>query len=132
MSSAKASASSTPGPDLLFMSDVIAGFLPGQLPFSAMPAQALDQDLPRPKLATLDDVIADMFQKLALASALLDQAEDTDNFLKILAVYSRSAVCLGRLLRDRQALTGGPPAGDFMAVLGQALDEISKELGVDI
>jgi hypothetical protein len=91
----------------------------------------LGPDPPRPPLATLDDLIADMFEKMACFSALIDQAEDIHTYMKMFAIYSRNATHLAQLLRTKQSLPGNP-ADDLMSALGQAIDEVEKELSIDL
>jgi hypothetical protein len=86
---------------------------------------------PRLPLATLDDLIADMFEKMTYFSALIDQAEDIHTYMKMFAIYSRNAIHLARLLRTKQSLPGNP-ADDLMSALGQAIDEVEKELSIDL
>jgi hypothetical protein len=86
---------------------------------------------PRPPLATLDDLIADMFEKMTYFSALIDQAEDIHTYMKLFAVYSRNATHFARLLRTKQSLPGNP-VDDLMSALGQAIDEVEKELSIDL
>ncbi len=56
-----------------------------------------DPGPPRRRLETIDDVIADMFEKMARFSAMIDQVEDMDSYMKMLAVYSRNATHLTRI-----------------------------------
>jgi hypothetical protein len=86
---------------------------------------------PRLPLATLDDLIADMFEKMACFSAMIDQAEDIHTYMKMFAIYSRNATHLARLLRTKQSLPGNP-ADDLMSALGQAIHEVEKELSIDL
>jgi hypothetical protein len=90
-----------------------------------------DRDPPCPKLDTIDDLIADMLQKMALISALLDQAPDRDDLLKRFPVYSRGITHVARLLREKRLLPG-QPADDLMTALGQALDELEEELDLKL
>jgi hypothetical protein len=68
---------------------------------------------------------------MARFSAMIDQAEDIDSFLKMFAVYSRNTAHLASLLRTKHSLPGNP-TDDLMSALGQAIDEVGKELGVDL
>jgi hypothetical protein len=86
---------------------------------------------PQRRLETIDDVIADMFEKMARFSAMIDQAEDIDSYMKMFAVYSRNTTHLASLLRIKQSLPGNP-TDDLMSALGQAIDEVGKEWGVDL
>lgn len=79
-----------------------------------------------------DDLIDDA---LARHTRLSDYIEaraaemDTDELTRLFALYGQNASHLGRLLRDRRALSGDAADGLLRAV-GTALDEISTELGM--
>ena len=91
------------------------------------------------RLASIDDVIADLLGKQERLSALLDEvalyrAQDeaeVNGLVKLFGLHSQNASRLGRLLRDRQAL-GESPAEALLVVIDQALDELSRELGLEL
>jgi hypothetical protein len=85
---------------------------------------------PANHLAQLDHLIQQVFKYQTHLATLMDETDDLKKFTRLFAVYSRSAVHLSRLLRDRQALA--PACDDFMTIMGQALDEISAELGIEV
>jgi hypothetical protein len=68
-----------------------------------------------------------MCARLSVLSVLIDQAEDTDLFLKTLNVYSRCIVHLSSLLRTKRSL--GEPADDVLDMIGQAVDQLAEEQG---
>lgn len=83
------------------------------------------------RLVSIDDVIADLLDKQERLSALLDDAAEVNDLVKLFGLHSQNASRLGRLLRDRQAL-GESPAEGLLAVIDQALDELSRELGLEL
>ena len=89
---------------------------------------------------TIDDVIADALDKQARLSAILDTipasgdntaALDGADLAKLLAIHGQNASRLGRLLRDKRALSG-ESADALLTALGTALDEIAAELGITL
>lgn len=91
---------------------------------------------------TIDDVIADALDKQARLSAILDNTADLDgaprdsardlaNLAKLFAIHGQNASRLGRLLRDKRALSGESADG-LLSALGTALDEIATELGITL
>jgi hypothetical protein len=88
-----------------------------------------NMDPPHRKFETIDDLIDDMLHKLSILSAMIDQAEDRDCFLKTFNVYGRCVMHFANLLRIKHSIE--PPANDFMDILGQAIDELAEEQGWD-
>jgi hypothetical protein len=98
---------------------------------------------PRPpgggRLATIDDLIQDALAKQARLSALLDACQrlatdapaDAAGLARLFSLHSQNAARLGRLLRDRRALSGESADG-LLEALGKALDELGTELGVKL
>ena len=95
---------------------------------------------PDKPLQTIDDVIADALDKQARLSAILDtipapgdNTADVDgaDLAKLLAIHGQNASRLGRLLRDKRALSG-ESADNLLTALGTALDEIATELGITL
>ena len=82
---------------------------------------------------TIDDVIAAALDKQARLSAILDNSADLDgaDLAKLLAIHGQNASRLGRLLRDKRALSGESADG-LLSALGTALDEIATELGITL
>ena len=83
------------------------------------------------RLVSIDDVITDLLDKQERLSALLDEAVEVNDLVKLFGLHSQNASRLGRLLRDRQAL-GESPAEGLLAVIDPALDELSRELGLEL
>jgi hypothetical protein len=94
----------------------------------------LDPDDGQPPI---DTVIRDLALKQAQLSALigdrLDPADDDElrELLRLLYLHGLNATRLGRLLRDRQALTG-PIDLRVLRALGQALDRGGPEREVEL
>ena len=86
-----------------------------------------DRDPPRRKFETIDDLIAVMCENLSILSAMVDQAEGTDRYLKTLKAYSRFIPHLSSLLRTKRAL--GDPADDVLDIINQAVDQVVEEQG---
>jgi hypothetical protein len=93
---------------------------------------AQPQDPPR----TIDEIIADLAEKQGALSAYIDSLlndDDTalEDVARVLKIHGMNASRLGRLLRDKRALSGKAADGIAGAV-AQALDELSTELNVDL
>ena len=54
-----------------------------------------------------------------------------DGLVNLLRIHGQNASRLGRLLRDKRALSGEAADG-ISAAISQALDELSTELGIDL
>ena len=83
---------------------------------------------------TIDAIIADLMEKQTRLSALLDEIDDPDEVVRaarLFALYGQNASRLGRLLRDKRALSGDAADG-LLDALGKALDEISTEVGIKL
>jgi hypothetical protein len=85
-------------------------------------------------LDTIDDIIADLAQKQVLLSDFIDEAFTDppvgitiDRLIRVFNLHGQNASRLGRLLRDRQALSGHWDAG-ISAAIAEALAEIESEL----
>lgn len=85
--------------------------------------------------ADINQVIADLATKQAQLSAYIDtclaQGRDLTALAHLLALHAQNASRLGRLLRDKKALSGEAADGlsDAIAV---ALDEIATLRGTDL
>jgi hypothetical protein len=82
----------------------------------------------------IDWVIIDLRRKQERLSRYIDRAMDDlapSQLARLLSIHAQNASRLGRLLRDRDALTGS-----FNEVMSQAVDEalaeLSEEWGVDL
>lgn len=84
---------------------------------------------------TIDEIITDLAAKQAALSdyidSLLTEDSDLDDIARLLKIHGMNASRLGRLLRDKRALSGEAADGIAGAV-AQALDELSTELNVDL
>ena len=83
-----------------------------------------------PETVTIDQTIAGLVDKLQRIDALMATAE-TDQLLTLLTLYTQASSRLGRLLRDRRALTGEAADG-FTGAIGTILDELGTELGIEV
>ena len=68
-----------------------------------------------------------------LSQTITDRAADADvsELARLLAIHGQNASRLGRLLRDKRALSGDAADG-LLDALGKALDEISTQLGIKL
>jgi hypothetical protein len=84
-------------------------------------------------LTTIEGVIADLAERQARLTAYLEQVltegGDIAEVAKVFALHGQNASRLGRLLRDKRALSGASADG-LLDAIGKALDEISTELGI--
>jgi hypothetical protein len=97
---------------------------------------------PGPPCDNIDAVIQDLAEKQARLSAYIDAGlfaregspcppSRAEDLVRLLALHSQTASRLGRLLLARQTLSGD--ADDAMqAAIDAALDELSKELGIQL
>ena len=119
------------GKGLETIDDVIADALDKQARLSAIldtiPASAPSQCLGRDNTADLDGAPRDS----ARDPAPRDSARDLADLAKLLAIHGQNASRLGRLLRDKRALSGESADG-LLSALGTALDEIATELGITL
>jgi hypothetical protein len=86
-------------------------------------------------LTKIEAVIADLAERQGQLADYLTQrlaagAELTE-VARLFALYGQNASRLGRLLRDQRALSGTSADG-LLAAIGQALDELSTELGIKL
>lgn len=82
----------------------------------------------------IETVILDLSLKLAVLSRFIHANLDdltVEQFGGLLRIHGQNASRLGRLLRDRRAITGDT-GGHFEQALDRALDQLSAELGVDL
>ena len=85
--------------------------------------------------ATIDDIISDLAAKQAALSRYLDEKLTPDTDIASLAglfeLHAQTASRLGRLLRDKRALSGEASDG-ISGAIAQALDELATELQTDL
>jgi hypothetical protein len=91
---------------------------------------------PAKKLAGLDDVIEDQLGRQEQLSAYIDElmAEGgggPEEIFKLFSLSAQNASRLGRLLRDKRALSGESADGLLEAV-GKVLDEINTEMDLAV
>jgi hypothetical protein len=78
--------------------------------------------------------IRDLDHKIQSLSHYIDNLSDKEkrkNYAGLLALYGQLLSRLGRLMRDQRAITG-EAAGNISGAIGQALDELSTHLGVEL
>jgi hypothetical protein len=86
-------------------------------------------------------VIADLAAKQQCLSAFIDdllrlaaaspEAVPARDLTHLLALHGQNATRLGRLLRDKRALSGEAADG-LSSAISQALDELSTEWGIEL
>jgi hypothetical protein len=87
-----------------------------------------------PDECTIDNIIADLYCKQRRVSRYIDENIDDlppADLARFLRIHGQNSSRLGRLLRDRDILTGGFGDG-LSAAIEQALVELSAELGTDL
>jgi hypothetical protein len=78
--------------------------------------------------------VRDCFDKQTRLSAYIEaHADELDvaDLARLLALHGQNASRLGRLLRDKRALSGQSADG-LLDALGKALDELGTELGIQL
>lgn len=99
--------------------------------FYATSDRARDPDF---SACTIDVIIDDLYRKQQRLSDYIDEHMDDlspPDLARFLRIHAQSCSRLGRLLRDREALSGGADA-IMSGAIGRALDELSEEWGVDL
>jgi hypothetical protein len=80
-------------------------------------------------------VVADLADRQGLLTSYLEtrlsEGADVEEIARLFALHGQNASRLGRLLRDQRALSGDSADG-LLAAIGQALDELSTELGIEL
>jgi hypothetical protein len=94
---------------------------------------AMVRDLPEE--CDIDAVIELVYKRELLLDDLITQIWESDlpveEVARLLRIHGENAGRLGRLLRDRRALSGDAADG-ISAAIAQALDELGSELGVEL
>ena len=84
---------------------------------------------------TIEAVIAELYQQQRQLDDYLrgvwDSEMDVRELAHLLRVHGQNAYRLGRLLRDRRALSGEAADG-IAGAMAMALDELGNELGIDL
>jgi hypothetical protein len=88
-----------------------------------------------PAGCTINAIIHMLYHKQVALDDYIDRILRTDRppiheFIHLLRIHGQNASRLGRLLRDRRALSGEAADG-ISAAIAQALDEIHSELGTN-
>ena len=91
---------------------------------------------PAEALETIEGIIADLAEKQSRLSQLIEdelvEEESGLNAIRwLFAVHGQNASRLGRLLRDKRALSGAAADGVEDSI-SEALDELSKDFGVEL
>lgn len=89
-----------------------------------------------PEGCSIDAVIDDLYQKQVWLSDVIDRVQNGEEvtlreLAYLLRTHGQNASRLGRLLRDRRALSGDAADG-ISGAIAQALDELSTELGTEL
>jgi hypothetical protein len=85
-------------------------------------------------ITSIDDLVNDALRRHTDLGAFIDAHAgelDADTLMRLFALHGQNASRLGRLLRDKRALSGQAADG-LLAAIAAALDEISTELGVTL
>jgi hypothetical protein len=85
---------------------------------------------------TIEAVIDDLYRQQVLLSEAIDRLRTEEDatvteLTRLLRIHGQNASRLGRLLRDRRALSGDAADG-ISGAIGQALDELSNEWGIPL
>jgi hypothetical protein len=86
-----------------------------------------------PAAVTIADILADLIDKQARLTELIDAADPDDvrTLVRLFSLHAQNASRMGRLLRDQRALSGQAADG-IAGAIAQALDELSSELGLPL
>lgn len=81
-------------------------------------------------------LVHDLVAKQQALSALIDRclsegSLSVQDLARLMALHSQNASRLGRLLRDKRALSGEAADG-IAGAISQALDELSNEWGIEL
>jgi hypothetical protein len=87
-----------------------------------------------PDECSIDTIIDLLYQRQLQLDDYIDQVQEAATLIELthlLRIYGQNASRLGRLLRDRRALSGDAADG-ISGAIAAALDELSTELGTDL
>ncbi len=118
------------------------GYLGHAKKVSAEASGIYDRQLSRQELADLPDLSAErtlnnelvlnrIFLRRFLAALQQSDELDAMQLAKVAPVVFRGTQVVARLLRDERALSGETADG-LTGAIGQALDELSEELGLEL
>jgi hypothetical protein len=93
-------------------------------------------DVHLPEHCTIEAIIRMLYHKQVALDDYIDHILATGTpsigeLIHLLRIHGQNASRLGRLLRDRRALSGEAADG-ISGAIAQALDELSNELGTDL
>jgi hypothetical protein len=95
------------------------------------PTSSEEQKAPAPP-TDIDALIADLVEQQRQLAAHLRRTDIADGALaQLFSAYGRNAATLGKLLRDRLALSR-KSADDLTAIIHQALSELGEEWGMEL
>jgi hypothetical protein len=88
-----------------------------------------------PEACTIDAIIDNLYQRQIQLDAYIDDvvaagSATIGELTRLLRIHGQNASRLGRLLRDRRAISGEAADG-ISGAIAQALDELGTEWGVD-
>jgi len=88
---------------------------------------------PTPAAVNIASILADLTDKQARLTELIDAADPDDvrTLIKLFSLHAQNASRMGRLLRDQRALSGQAADG-IAGAIAQALDELSSEWGTPL
>ena len=85
-----------------------------------------------PAEVTIDGAIAGLVDKMQRLDEIIGaHGDDNGQLVRLFTLYSQTASRLGRLLRDRQALSAKASSG-ISAAIDRALDEVARKLDIDV
>ena len=85
-----------------------------------------------PDAINIGNAIAGLTDKMNRMDGMIERAQvEGEELIHVFELYTQACSRLGRLLRDRRALSGEAADG-ISGAIAQALDELSTELGVDL
>jgi hypothetical protein len=77
----------------------------------------------------INEAITNLWTQISKLSDMLTEADDADTFVKLFGLHAQAISRYGRLLRDQAALGG---KADLLDLLGDVLDQIGQEYGIDL
>ena len=88
---------------------------------------------PENREVNLDERIADLDRRIRALSVYIDDYSDLEirEYIRLLSLYGELVSRLGRLMRDRQKLSGDQ-VNELRTAIYAALDDISKEQGIKL
>lgn len=85
-----------------------------------------------PESVSIEDAIAGLTDKMTRMDHMVSSGEITGSeLIRVFELYTQACSRLGRLLRDKRALSGDAADG-ISGAIAQALDELGTELGIEL